>query len=165
MARTFKRKPVVWFIDGPARGVVTASLAADAQVTIADVPLDHPGSGEDYGPGAIVGLRVRMYVSAAAALLGQPKIVVLVEPQGLAVPTVNTAATLKQNEKYVWGVFSMSEQPGSSSNRWHIEIAPRTARRFEPGDRLVLVLVNHGATAFAAGAAEGYVIDAYLRED
>ena len=165
MARRTTRKPVVWLPDVAATATV-ASLAAGAQVLALDMPLDHPGSGEDYGPGAVVGLRIRMWLSAGAAITtGTPKVVVLLLPQGLATPTVNTSATLKQNERLVWGIWTMVPEEGSSVNRFVLEIAPRTARRFEPGDRLCVIVHNDSGTAFAAGAIEKFYTDMYLRED
>lgn len=162
MAERRRSAPVIW---APyfARSANAAALAGAAAVLIMDEALDHPTSGEDYGPGALVGVRIWVKVHAAAVILSAMHCVVLVLPVGLATPTVNTIASLKQNEKYVWAILPLEE--ANVANHFEGKLHLNTVRRFDPGDRLCLVLVNIGAVAFGAAAEETVIMDAYVRED
>jgi len=162
-------KPKSWFLN-EGRISAAGTLAADAQEVVIDAALEHPGTNEDYGPGALEGLRLTVQGEPGnTTMLTAPTMVVLLLKVGAAVPTVNTAATLKQAEDQVFlmGKAELAAQgsmaAGTVRPSWIYQANPRTSRRFERGDRLVVVVVNRDGGTWSnphtyAWSIEGYAV-------
>ena len=160
------RKTTIWFPVLTATGTAFDLIANSAQATAFDFAIEHPGTAQDYS-GAIFG--VRIWASPYEAMTGalQLQLVLMKLPQGLSIPSVTTAATLKQNEQYIWAQTLRDFQsgitsPGPSQDTLLMELA--SARRFAAGDRLVMVGINRGP---AGGATQElfFQVDAYIMPD
>lgn len=157
------RKSTVWFPNYTLSGTALDSLAQNAQATLADFPIEHPGTNQDY-EGAIFGVRIWVTPIEAMTNAASLQIVLLKLPQGLAIPSVVTTATLKQNEGYVWAQsFRGYQAAGVASvnpiNPMIFELS--SGRRFEAGDRLVLVAINRGP-ALSTTQEFITILDAYI---
>ncbi len=131
-----------------------------------DAVLDHPTSGEDYGPGAIVGVNLFITIDPNAAPKLQPTIWVLILPEGIAVPTLSTEAQIKSQERYIWYVRVPDSQPGPSATNpiYKTSITVETKRRFERGDHFVVVVRNDTGAPWGASASQLTEADLYLQE-
>ena len=159
-----------WYTSGGALTDIT-SLASGATVAVIDDVLEHPTSGEDYGPGTLVGLRVSMTVRPEADLeASDPYVVGCLLPTGLATFNPLTQAVRLQNRRYIWWVMTMQTQEPTgvaAVYRFSSELGGwlhmATTRKFDRGDRFVVMLVNVDGAAFGAGAEGTYAVDGYIR--
>jgi hypothetical protein len=113
------------------------------------------------------GLRIIAHLAPLVVDVGHTEVVVLVLPTGLAVPTVNTVATLKANERFIWlrGSTELLVPPSATVGIEVFEANPATKRRYEINDRLVMVLINRSNAVWGAGSAITGVVDVYANQD
>ena len=170
MRRFQRRAPAKARTYIPVSGDVsvgTASLADNAQAAIVDSALANPTTSQAYGRGVLGGLRVNVSLYPAADTKIMPEVFVLILPLGLAVPSLLTPALIKANERFVWlrGQFRCSMALSATAATYTFEAAPKTKRRFEMNDRLVVVILNQTGVAFGAGSNATSVIDVFATED
>lgn len=142
-------------------------LAASAQATIYSSVIENVNSGEDYGSGSIKGLQLAVTIKPEAVVEMPPRITVLITPSGMTVPTVVTAAAVKQNERFMWGQFQVFPYADpTAATVWFGSLRLKTARRFHSGDVLTILCTNDDpATAFGAAAVGMVFGRAYVTED
>lgn len=134
------------------------ALAAASQATVFDMVLENPNTNENYGSGSVKGLRVYIHVKPEAILEMPPKAVILVLPSGMTVPSVKTAAEMKQSERFLWGDLALGTYADpDASTVWWGRLHLKTARRYHEGDRLVFVISNEDAAVAFGAAAIGYI--------
>lgn len=134
------------------------NLAANTQITWLAQVIENVNSNEDYGSGSIKGLRVALQVFPGAQISIGPRCVVMILPSGMTVPSVVTAAEVKQAERFIWGEKAlMPIGDPTATNLWAAELLLKTARRFHSGDLLTFVLINEDP-----GTAYGAAVDAYI---
>ncbi len=170
MARRRGGRSQVDWMPSVLLGANVANLAGGAEATIINGPIDHAVSGEDYSSGALVGLRLWLYVNPEAAVVVPPRFVMMILPSSMSVPPVGTAGEMKAQEKFIWFTFRLRPfgPPaatglfGTPDEGLHI----KTVRRFDQGDLIVGVIHNADpAVAWGAGAQEIVDLDLYVRED
>lgn len=142
-----------------------ASLGAAGQGTLVDEAIQSPITNASYDAGALVGLRLWVSVYPNAVIIAPPRLVGMILPNGISVPSVLTHATRKQQEGYIWFQGQMRHAGvAGATTPFHFETMLRSARKFPVGGRFVIVLINDGATAYAATAVGTYTLDSYVRE-
>ena len=158
------RRDIIWLTPAYAGDSGVASLAANGgEGTVYDFTLDDPNSGVVYQGGTVVGGQFFLSVDSINALDSRPLALLMVLPPGLTVPSVNTEAKRKQQEQYMWIVSPMQGRSGNVTWDWDFKV--RTARRVEPGGRIVLTLLNQSGVAFGAGAKARVLYDLYYVPD
>lgn len=159
-----------WWVAVDA--IAPGALADDAQVAILDEIIDDPVSGDRLPDGLIASPSVWYHVNdaGAAACLGPVEWVLLLIRAGDTVPTVITDANKKAAERFVWALGYLGVMEGSALISGSIAtqanyfgmINIQTSRRFERGDRVVLVIVNKTGRAFGAGSVSNVTCDAVV---
>lgn len=161
------KKGVDWFPIYD-EDVDVASLGADGELAVIDVEIENRGTGVAYGSGAIVGLRLWSSVVANVNTEEPPVLHAMILPAGLAVPSVKTATLMKRAEKFYWFTLPLEIKVGVmaelAEQMFGASVHIKTARRFDQGDRFVLVIHNPGGV-YASTAESLTTIDAYVRED
>lgn len=144
-----------------------ASLAADGELTMIDVEIENRGTGVAYGSGAVVGLRMWSYVGPESDLASEGLVLhAMILPAGLAVPSVKSPTLMKRAEKFYWFTLPLRANGVQAAGVVYVgEVHIKTARRFDQGDRLVVVVHNLSSGSLGAGAESETTIDAYVRED
>lgn len=160
-----KPKEKDW-VYNEGKAAIAGVLADGAQETLADIPIEHPGTTEDYASGTIEGMRIGVNIDPQVNTARHaPAMVVLLLKQGESVPTVNTNAAIKQVEDRVWLVGKATLRLGISAGGSVISheymANPKTARRFQKGDRIVIIAINRDATAWTNPHSVSYAVEFY----
>ena len=151
------------WLPASAYRVAMNATATDAQITILDQVAENLSNSQDYGSGALVGLRAWLGMYAGTAQLAPSEFVILVLPSGMAVPTVVTGANKKANERFIWamGLFELRGTATTEIQMRYLELG--SSRKFDQGDRLIVVFVNRGVATAATGVGSA-LVDIYVRE-
>lgn len=147
-------------------GATLNGLANNAQAACLDQALVNPQTSQAYGRGVLKGLRFQARIVSDVVLQGALELLLLILPTGMAVPTVNTVATVKANERFIWlrGLSEAHSPEGVTCvHLW--DANPGTKRRYEMNDRLVLVVVNRGGVALGAATGGLVAADVFAEED
>lgn len=145
--------------------VAMNATASDAQVTILDQVIENVSNSQDYSSGAVVGLRAWLTHYPGVAATTSAEFVALLLPSGMAVPACITPANKKANERFIW--FQGLLEPNGTSSVTMVEskaVEIRSSRKFDQGDRLVIVFINRNGAATAAGGLGSACVDVYVRE-
>src|SRR3989304_6158815 len=121
-----------WFCPGGA--VAIAGLAANAQFPILDAAFTNPIDSQSYDAGTIVGLRAWCDVYPDAVISARPYFVVMILPNGMAVPTVATEIQRKQNEDFIWfwgPATRRADDSFAAVDCFEYNVEIRSARKFE----------------------------------
>jgi len=146
---------------------VAGALGVGAQYTMMDISMVHPSSAERFSSGTLEGMRLSVNVDPFVSNMNlPPEVVVMIVKEGETVPTVNTDATLKRAENEVWLVGQMKKTIGQTAGvlrpTFVYEANPKTARKFQKGDRITVVVINRDAlVAFNATWYLNYMFEVY----
>lgn len=170
MDRRDSRKPEWLYED--AQSNPAGSLDGD-QFTLIDRALTSNVNNQTYSGGVVEGLMLNLQLfPVASALKLAPEAVVMLIPTGMAVPAVTTESQRQNAARWIWywRPFEVVFQGGViTALRCELVRNVGTRRRFDEGDRIVVVIVSPvdsmaggamGASALVRGA-----IEAYVRED
>lgn len=154
---------VDWLPSG-AYLVAFNAVALNAQTTLLDQVIENVSNSQDYDSGAVVGLRAWLALYHGSAQLTPSEFVCMVLPSGMTVPPAITPANKKANEKFIWFQGFLEIPQGALTTGVQMKaVEIRSSRKFDQGDRVVIVLINRGVATAATGVGSA-LLDLYVRE-
>lgn len=165
--RTAKRG-TKWFPIDEVEESTLDALAAGGAGALCAVEIEDRGTGNAYTRGAIVSFRLWADVKPEAAIEMMPNLHVFILPAGESIPSIASAAAIKQAEHFHWAQkpFTTMGAIPAADNMWSVFLEITTARRFRQGDKFYVLVHNRDpSVAFGAAAVGSIVVDAYVVTD